>query len=280
MGSCVLLQRDMDMSSSTIPSFRFTIAPSAAVRIAHAATVAVLLLGMMSCSRHEQSATDPGTPAAQSLQLITTYSLSVTEPSGLAYSQATRALYMISDNRSEIFRIDTTGKVLSSIPVSASDIEGVAVSNSGDTLYIVEETASLLSTVLMNGTKISSVPVVVHTNPQHSLEGVTVDNAGRLVVINEKAPTMLLEFMGGVEVRRLLLTYSSDISDICYDASGDCYWIVSDESEKVMKVSRSGVLLGEWSIPVRQGEGLAFIRDRCYIVSDVDAKLYVFVKPS
>jgi len=280
MGSCVLLQRDMDMSSSTTPSFRFTVASSAAVWIAHAAAVTVFLLGMMSCNRNEQSGTDPGTPAVQSLQLITTYSLTVTEPSGLAYSPVTRMLYMISDNRSEIFRIDTTGKVLSSIPVAASDIEGIAVSNSGDTLYIVEETASLLSTVLMNGTKISSVSVVVRTDPKHSLEGVTVDNAGHLVVINEKTPTMLLEFAGSTEVRRLLLTYSSDISDICYDAGGNCFWIVSDESQKVMKLSRAGVLLGEWSIPVQQGEGIAFIRDRFYIVSDVDAKLYVFVKPS
>jgi uncharacterized protein YjiK len=241
--------------------------------------VAVLLVGMMSCSRNEQS-TAPLTPSGQSLQLVTTYSLTITEPSGLAYSPVTRTLYMISDNRSEIFRIDTTGKVLGSIPVAASDIEGVAVSNSGDTLYIVEETASLLSTVLMNGTKVSSVPILVHTDPQHSLEGVTVDNAGHLVVINEKAPTMLLEFAGSTEVRRLLLTYSSDISDICFEASGDCFWIVSDESQKVMKLSRSGALLGEWSIPVQQGEGIAFIRDRCYIVSDIDAKLYVFVKPS
>jgi len=268
------------MSFGSKASPRFSGPASISVKVVHAAAVTVFLLGMISCSRNEQSATDPDTPAVRSLQLITAYSLTVTEPSGLAYSQATRTLYMISDNRPEIFRIDTTGKVLGSIPVNASDIEGVAVSNSGDTLYIVEETASLLSTVLMNGTKISSMPVVVRTNPQHSLEGVSVDNAGRLVVINEKAPTMLLEFAGGVEVRRLLLSYSSDISDICYDISGDCYWIVSDESQRVLKLSRTGALLGEWSIPVQQGEGIAFIRDRCYIVSDVDAKLYVFIKPS
>jgi uncharacterized protein YjiK len=268
------------MSSGSKSSPPFPIPASIPGKVTYAAALAVLLLGMMSCGRNEQSATGPGTPAVQSLQLITTYPLTVTEPSGLAYSQATQTLYMISDNRSEIFRIDTIGKVLSSIPVSASDIEGVAVSNSGDTLYIVEETASLLSTVLMNGTKISSVPVAVRTDPQHSLEGVTVDNTGHLVVINEKAPTMLLEFAGGTEVRRLLLTSSTDISDICYDAAADCFWIVSDESQKVMKLSHSGGLLGQWSIPVRQGEGIAFIRDRCYIVSDVDAKLYVFVRPS
>jgi uncharacterized protein YjiK len=267
------------MSFRITPSPHFAVLASVAVRIVHAA-VAILLLGKMSCNRNEQSATAPAMPARQSLQLVTTYSLTVTEPSGLAYAPATRSLYMISDNRSEVFKIDTTGKVLSSIPVSASDIEGIAVSNSGDTLYIVEETASLLSTILMNGTKVSSVPVTVRTDPKHSLEGVTVDNAGHIVVINEKAPTMLLEFVGGTEVRRLLLGYSSDISDICFDASGDCFWIVSDESQKVMKLSPSGDLLGEWSIPVQQGEGIAFIRDRFYIVSDVDAKLYVFVKPS
>jgi len=39
-------------------------------------------------------------------------------------------------------------------------------------------------------------------------------------------------------------------------------------------------LLGQWSTPVNQGEGIAFIGNRMYIVSDTDAKLYVFVKPS
>jgi len=240
----------------------------------------VWLFGLSSCSRDAESPTDTTTSPQQSLQLLATYSLSVTEPSGLAYSPATQTLYMISDNRAAIFAIDSTGKVLSTIPVVASDIEGVAVAPTGDTLYIVEESASRVTTVLMNGTIIDSMSVLVRTDPKHSLEGITIGPDRRRVVINEKAPTMLLEFAGKTEVRRLTLTYSTDISDICYDAGGDSYWIVSDESQKVMKLSRSGALLGEWTDTAQQGEGIAIIGDRIYIVSDVEAKLFVYKRPA
>lgn len=246
------------------------------------ASLALLaLLGMNSCSRAEQPITEPTTPAGTSLQLITTFSLSVTEPSGLAYSPTTRTLYMISDNRAEIFTIDTAGRVLGSIPVAAQDIEGVAVSTNDDTLYVVEETpASQISAFLRNGSKLWSLPVKVWTEAKHALEGITLDNHGHILVINEKVPSMLLEYAGMTEVSRKVLTYTTDISDICYEPGTDCLWIVSDESQAVLKLSRSGELLGKWSTPVQQGEGIALIGNRLYIVSDSEAKLYVFVKPA
>jgi hypothetical protein len=55
---------------------------------------------------------------------------------------------------------------------------------------------------------------------------------------------------------------------------------VSDESQKVFRISRTGVLQGQWSMSVRQGEGIALIGNCLYIVSDVEGKLYVFVRPS
>ena len=242
-------------------------------------TAGLLSLSLCSCSREEGTPTTPTTPARQSLQLLATYSLSVTEPSGLAYSPLLQRLYMISDNRAEIFTIDTMGRVLGSIPVAGSDIEGVAVSPTGDTLYIVEETPSRVLTVLMTGAIVDSMTVQVRTDPKHALEGITIGYAGHRVVINEKTPTMLVEFSGKTELQRLTLSYATDLSDICYDAGGDCYWILSDESQKVMKISRSGAMIGEWSTTAQQGEGIALIGNRVYIVSDVDAKLFVYAKP-
>lgn len=243
------------------------------------AFVALLFLAGSSCGRREPPTGPSTTSTAKSLQLLTTYSLSITEPSGLAYATAAQSLYLISDNRAEIFRIDTTGRVLAAIPVAGQDIEGVAVSSRGDTLYIVEETLSQVTTILANGTRLSSFPVTVRTDPKHALEGITIDKHGQLWVINEKAPMMLLAFSGQTEIRRQVLDYTSDISDICYDGESDCFWIVSDESQKVLKLSPAGALLGEWSTPVPQGEGIALIKDRLYIVSDVEAKLYIFSKP-
>lgn len=52
---------------------------------------ALLFLVSSSCLRREPP-TGPMTPANKSLQLLTTYSLSITEPSGLAYVPATQSL--------------------------------------------------------------------------------------------------------------------------------------------------------------------------------------------
>jgi len=206
--------------------------------------------------------------------------MEITEPSGLAYSSKTHQLYMVSDNRSTIFAIDTTGRVLSSIPISGQDLEGITLSANADTFFVAEETLSQITSYLPNGSKVSSFPITVRTETKHGPEGVTTDNSGHLLVINEKLPMMLLEYAGTTEVRRTTLSYTTDISDICYDAASDAFWIVSDESQMVIKISRSGALLGQWSMTVNQGEGIAFIGNKMYIVSDVDAKLYVYVKPS
>jgi uncharacterized protein YjiK len=246
-------------------------------------TVAVVAcFAINSCGRDEPGTTAPVTPptATKSLQLITSYPMSITEPSGLAYSTKTKTLYMISDNRASIFTIDTLGRVLSTIPVVGTDIEGIAVSTNDDTLYVTEETASQISAFRRDGTKLFSQPVKVWTDPSHALEGITLDNHGHIIVINEKVPMMLLEFAGTTEVWRKVLTYTGDVSDICYEPGTDCFWIVSHESQKVIKLSRSGDLLDEWSsAPVQQGEGIALIGNRLYIVSDSEAKLFVFVRP-
>ncbi len=239
----------------------------------------VLVMAGISCKR-TAPATDPDVPpSSTALQLISVHSLSVVEPSGLAYSGQTQSFYMVSDANATIYRIDTTGNVLATIPIEASDLEGVTVSPNEDTLYVVEETPSLVSTFLANGTKISSFAVNVWTDPKHRLEGITRGPDGRLYVLNEKYPTLLIAFADSTEVWRRSLTYSSDVSDICYDSILDCFWVVSDESQSVLKMTRNGTLLGEWSTPAQQGEGIAVRGDKMYIVSDSEAKMYVFLKP-
>lgn len=240
----------------------------------------IFFSAIFGCARNEPpTAPTSSTVPVKSLTLIGVHSLSVGEPSGLAYSAKTGSLYMVSDSRQEIFIIDTTGKVLSSIPVAATDLEGITLSANADTFYVVEETASQISRFLPNGAKVSSQPVLVRTDPKHALEGITLDGSGHLIVLNEKWPAVLVEFSGTTEVRRISLTETSDISDICYDSATDAWWVISDESRKVLKYSRSGTLLGVWASPLEQGEGIAFIGNRMYLVSDSDAKLYVFVKP-
>ena len=185
------------------------------------ATMTVVALS--SCGRSEQSSNNPTTPAGESLQLITSYSMSITEPSGLAYSPRTRQLYMVSDARSAIYVIDTTGLVLTTIPVVAYDLEGVVLSQNADTFYVAEETLSQITSFLPDGTKIASLPINVRTNTSHGPEGVTIDSMGHLFVINEQLPAMMLEYSGTTELSRITLSHTTDISDICYDDATDAF---------------------------------------------------------
>ena len=99
-------------------------------------------------------------------------------------------------------------------------------------------------------------------------------------MLNEKLPCMLLEFNNSVEIRRKEINYTIDISDVFFEQSSNYYWIVSHESQKILKLTSDFNLISEWTIPVIQAEGITIVQDKIYIVSDSESKMYVFQKPN
>lgn len=203
----------------------------------------------------------------------------IPEPSGIAFNKTNNSLFVVSDERTEIYEIDFTGRIIRTIPTDGDDFEGITFTKNFDTIYVVEETRQLVTSYLLSGQKIASFPVNVATNPANALEGITIDKNGYLFVLNEKDPKMILEFHGTSEVSRKLIDNAKDISDICYDETDDSFWIVSDESSKVIKTNRQGEVLKEWMLTYDKGEGIAFANNKMYIVRDNDAKMYVYNKP-
>jgi uncharacterized protein YjiK len=238
-------------------------------------SIAVLALG---CSRSDPEGATV-TSKATPLVKVAEYATAVPEPSGLVYNSKTNTLMTVSDQNSTVYELDFTGTVVKSMVIPSTDMEGIALSSNCDTMYIAEETSELISKYLMTGAKLMSFPSAVATVVKHGPEGVTVDQNNHVFVINEKLPTMLLEYNQGREVSRKDINYTTDLSDIFYDAATDCFWIVSDESEEVIKISRTGALLGKWSVPFAKGEGLTIVQNKIYIINDSDGKLYVFDKP-
>jgi uncharacterized protein YjiK len=239
----------------------------------------IMICLLLGCKRNEPTETSTNTSDIPSLSLIAEYSTSVPEPSGLTYYSKDNSLLTVSDANSTVYELDFYGNVLKEMSIASSDLEGIALSANCDTFYVVEETNRLVSKYLMNGKKLSSFSVDVATVASHSLEGITVDNNNHLFVLNEKSPGMLLEFIGSIEVFRKEISYTIDCSDIFYDKDLDCLWMVSDESRSVLKLSKTGDLLAQYSIPFLKGEGITIVQDKIYIVSDSDGKLYVFQKP-
>jgi len=240
--------------------------------------IAIISVMSFGCSRPE-SGVQTVIPTATPLNKIAEYATTVPEPSGLVYNSKNNTLMTVSDQNSTVYEMDFTGRILNSIVIPSSDMEGIALSANCDTMYIAEETKELVTTYLVNGTKLSSFPVNVATELKHGPEGVTVDKNNHIFVLNEKLPMMILEYDQGKEVSRKEINFSTDCSDIFYEYSTDCFWIVSDESQLVFKLSRSGALLGEWSVPFTKGEGLTIVQNKIYIVNDLDGKLYIFDKP-
>jgi len=132
----------------------------------------------------------------------------------------------------------------------------------------------------LNGTKINSFSVNVSTNSTNGLEGIAIDANNYFYVLNEKLPRFLVKLKNEVEISRTEITAVDDLSDVCYNSVLDCLWIISDESEKVIKVTKCGSVISEWQIPFSKGEGITIVGDKIYVVNDLDGKLYVFQKPN
>ncbi len=239
----------------------------------------VFLSVNLNCSREDPEVIN-NNPDIQSLKPIAVYNLDIPEPSGIAYNSKNNSLFVVSDGRTDIYEIDFTGIVKGTVPTSGSDLEGITFSINCDTIYVVEETKQLVSTYSSAGTFLYSFPVNVATNPSHALEGITRNNLnGHLIVLNEKLPCMLLEFNKSTEIRRNEINYTIDISDVFFEQSSNNYWIVSHESQKILKLSSDFNIISEWTVPIIQAEGITIVQDKIYVVSDSESKLFVFQKP-
>jgi uncharacterized protein YjiK len=238
--------------------------------------ITLFIISLTSCDSDT-----PTVPGIKLLEPIAEIDLSkiLSEPSGIVYNSVNNSLYVVSDTTSIIFEIDLNGNLLHQINITANDLEGITVSKNSDTIYVVEESDNLVTSFLTNGNKIASFNIDVSTNSSNGLEGIAIDNNYNIYIVNEKLPRYVITLRNNIEINRYEITVINDLSDICYDSSLDCLWIISDESKKIIKISKDGILQSEWSIPFDKGEGITFVDDKMYIVNDKNAKMYIFNKP-
>jgi uncharacterized protein YjiK len=240
------------------------------------AIITLLIILSISCDSDT-----PTIPEAKLLEPIAEIDLSsiLSEPSGIVYNSVNNSFYVVSDTLANIFEIDLNGNLLRSVRVIANDLEGITLSKNFDTIYVVEESDNLVTSFLLNGIKIDSYRVDVSSNSTNGLEGIAIDANNYFYVLNEKLPRYLVKLKNKVEISRTEINNAVDLSDVCYDSILDCLWIISDESKKIIKITKSGSLISEWQIPFSKGEGIALVNDKIYVVRDSDAKMFIFNKP-
>jgi uncharacterized protein YjiK len=203
----------------------------------------------------------------------------VPEPSGLALSSDERNFWVVSDENSKVYLIDSWGRVVKSFQVIGEDLEGIAVINNS-VLAVVLERSREVVVLDTSGTEIKRAALGLEGELNNGLEGITYDPVGKkFYVLNEKKPRLLLTLDENLaELSRDTLNFSKDVSGIYFDTIDTVLWILSDESQSIYKTDLSGNVIEQFKIKITQPEGITLnkARTKLYIVSDKTESLYVF----
>ncbi len=239
----------------------------------------------------------PGEPSRlQSLTLIESYQLNISDPSGLAVDHTGRYFWTISDDPGgSIYKIDLRGRIVDRLRVRGDDMEGITQHPVNLSLFVVEEKLRQIVQFDTLGNEIARFPVDVEVRRENDgLEGITIDpSTNHIFVVNEKNPRVLLELdvLRGSERQEIRRTYMDlgapedarglDLSGLFFDEIDDILWLVSDEARAVFVLDRTGRPLAAFDAGWPDLEGIAIIRslDRIYLVSDELQRLFVFEYP-
>jgi uncharacterized protein YjiK len=238
------------------------------------------------------------------------------EPSGLAISYKNGTLWTVSDDTKRVYNLNLDGEIIkgTSFKLDDKDLEGIALDPSAEFLFTVREKENEIIKYEVDGphevgrAKLADIEGFADIDHHFSggvdtkgLEGITWNSTTETIfVMKESNPGLLVQVSAELD---LVFDYhvlnhengfsskngdEVDFSGICYDESRDCFWIVSDKAKRLFlydwhqnEVIQSALLSyrkkGK-SKKIKKAEGIAVDPDnnRLYIVSDKDARLYIF----
>ncbi|MBE9028973.1 SdiA-regulated domain-containing protein [filamentous cyanobacterium LEGE 11480] len=238
------------------------------------------------------------------------------EPSGLALAHEKNALWTISDDTKKIFKLGLNGdlKKGKSLKIPDKGLEGIVLDPTGKFLLVVKEENNEIIKIAIETQAVAArqrldamigyEAINYLTGAENKgLEGIAWNQTtGTLFVMQEGLPGLLLEVSSDlktIQSHQLLNQENGfcdaevdaadiDFSDICYDDHRNCFWIISDRAKRlflynwsrntVLQSSRLGYSKNGKYREIEQAEGIAIDPDTnsLYIVSDKDARLYVF----
>ncbi|MFI5236892.1 MAG: SdiA-regulated domain-containing protein [Ignavibacteriales bacterium] len=203
----------------------------------------------------------------------------VPESSGLDLSYDETTFWVVSDENSTVYLIDSWGREVKNFKVDGNDLEDITVIDENKLAVVLERTREV---VILNtsGVELKRVKLNLEGDSNSGLEGITYDpEAKRFYILNEKKPKMLLTTDENLnEIRRDTLNFSKDVSGIYFDVTEKILWILSDESQQIFKTDLLGKPFDEFKIKISRPEGITLNKNRTklYVVSDNTNSLYIF----
>jgi len=223
--------------------------------------------------------TDKDEKIVKTLSFSVAEKIPVLEPSGLDLTFDEKKFWVVSDQNSKVYLIDSWGRVVKSFKVDGEGLEGITVIGDSTLAVVLERTREVVI-LDTSGLELKRRKLNLKGELNSGLEGITFDPKGKkFYVLNEKQPRLLLTLDEKLnELRRDTLNFSKDVSGIYFDNVNNTLWILSDESQRIFKTDLSGNPIEEFKINVTQPEGITLNKahTKLYIVSDKNGSLYVF----
>ncbi|MFH0734292.1 MAG: SdiA-regulated domain-containing protein [bacterium] len=207
------------------------------------------------------------------------YLLSVPEPSGLAIAYDNKSLWTIGDGNSTVYNITFSGKIIKKFKVTGVDLEGISVIDE-NTICVVQEARRELLFVDYTGKELNRVKIKFKGERNSGFEGISYDSKNKIYfIVNEKKPVTLITINQYFEIiNTQKINAVKDLSDVFYDEKKELLWLVSDESNMVLKCKRDGTIIQKYKVSIKQIEGICIDKENrfLYLVSDPENKLYKF----
>lgn len=222
-------------------------------------------------------------------ELVSVHDLDINDPSGLAMDASGEFLWTVSDaSEGQTYKIGLSGEILDTLPYEGDDMEGITMNSADHTLWIAEEK-------LRQAVQLDTLGVVKRivempgnsVNDNDGPEGIAVNpENGHLYVLNEKNPVAFIELnvQNGTEtVRNIAIDFEvpfnlSDLSGLTFDEANNVFWILSDESSRIVITDHNLNHLHFIELEQQKFEGIAVDTNqkRFYLVNDEEDKLYVY----
>lgn len=254
------------------------------------ATPILLLLAVLlsvSC----ESTLPPPIDELQELNLIASYPLDISDPSGLTMDVSGEFLWTVSDDPGDhIYKISFTGEILDVLTTyEGDDMEGITMNPNDNTLWVAEEKLRQIIQLTTEGEALQVVDVPVDiTNLNDGLEGIAWNPANdHVFILNEKNPRRFIELdsefnlLSSQPVRFDPPYDLDDLAGLFYLQEEKEFWIVSDDSEKIVVTDIDLNPLRGYKLDADKFEGIAVDKEagRLYLVNDHKEELYVFEIP-
>lgn len=196
-------------------------------------------------------------------------------------------LWTVSDMPGgSVYSISFRGEILNQLSYRGDDLEGITMNPADGTLWVLEERLRQAVQLDITGRVLQKIQIpVVVTDENSGPEGIAVNpKNGHLYILNEKLPREFIELDKSFRVvRRISVEFDrpfqmNDLSGLFYDWETQQFWMVSDESAKIVITDSNLTPRYAYNLDRMKFEGIAVDseRRRIYLVNDEEDRLYIY----